>query len=57
MVHPVTKTELIETPIGVAIPVLPSRIQNPPRPENPGELLKNYNLAHPGPVLKTTENY
>ena len=23
-----------------------------PRPENPGKLLKNYNLAHPGPVLK-----
>ena len=28
-----------------------------PHPENPGKLLKNYNLAHPGPVLKITENY
>ena len=27
----------------------------PPRPENPRKLLKNYNLAHPGPVLKITE--
>ena len=23
-----------------------------PHPENPGKLLKNYNLAHPGTVLK-----
>ena len=30
-------------------------IQNPPRPENPRKLLENYNLAHPGPVLKITE--
>ena len=27
----------------------------PPRPENPRKLLENYNLAHPGPVLKITE--
>ena len=26
-----------------------------PRPENPGKLLKNYNLGHPEPVLKITE--
>ena len=26
-----------------------------PHPENPGKLLKAYNLAHPGPVLKITE--
>ena len=29
--------------------------ENPPAPENPGKLLKNYNLAHPKPVLKMTE--
>ena len=40
----------------VGIPASPYRIQNPPRPENPRKLLKNYNLAHPGPVLKITEN-
>ena len=28
-----------------------------PRPENPGKLLKKHNLAHPGPVLKITENF
>ena len=26
-----------------------------PHPENPGKLLKNYSLAHPGTVLKITE--
>ena len=26
-----------------------------PHPENPDKLLKNYNLAHPNPVLKITE--
>ena len=26
-----------------------------PHPENPGKLLKNYNLAYPGTVLKITE--
>ena len=26
-----------------------------PHPENPGKLLKNYNLAHPGAVLKIAE--
>ena len=39
----------------LGIPVSPYRIQNPPRPENPRKLLKNYNLAHPGPVPKITE--
>ena len=29
--------------------------KSPPRPENPGNLLKHYNSAHPGPVLKVTE--
>ena len=29
----------------------------PPPPENPGKLLKNYKLAHPRPVLKTTESF
>ena len=28
-----------------------------PRPENPGKLLRNCNLAHTGTVLKITENY
>ena len=39
----------------LAIPVSPYRIQNPPCPENLRKLLKNYNLAHPGPVPKITE--
>ena len=26
-----------------------------PQPENPGNLLKNYNVAHPGTILKSTE--
>ena len=39
----------------IGIPVSPYRIQIPPRPENPRKLLKNYNLAHPGPVPKITE--
>ena len=39
----------------LGIPVSPYRTQNPPRPENPRKLLKNYNLAHPGPVPKITE--
>ena len=29
--------------------------RSPPHPENPDKLLKNYNLAHPGPVLKIAE--
>ena len=29
--------------------------KSPPRPENPRKLLKNCNLAHPGPVPKITE--
>ena len=40
---------------GLGIPVSPYRIQNPHRPEDPRKLLKNYNLAHPGPVPKITE--
>ena len=45
----------IRLPYHCRDPVSPYRIQNPPRPENPRKLLKNYNLAHPGPVPKITE--
>ena len=31
-----------------------TQMQKPPAPENPGKLLKNYNLDHAGPVLKMT---
>ena len=33
----------------------PLGITKSPQPENPGKLLKDYNLAHPGTVLKITE--
>ena len=36
-------------------PSFPSENTKSPRPENPEKLLKNYNLAHPEPVLKITE--
>ena len=36
-------------------PSFPLENTKSPRPENPGKLLKNYNLAHPEPVLKITE--
>ena len=32
---------------------IPVPLRDPPR--NPGKFLKNYNLAHPGPVLKIAE--
>ena len=34
---------------------LPLENTKSPHPENPGKLLKNYNLAHSGTVLKITE--
>ena len=39
-------------------PSFPLENTKSPHPENPAKLLKNYNLAHPGPVLKmTAKNY
>ena len=44
-----------QTEIQSRDPSFPLEETKSPRPENPRKLLKNYNLAHPGPVLKITE--
>ena len=55
---PFAKTPFAETPLQTFYSWdhgFPLENTKSPHPENPEKLLKNYNLAHPGTILKITE--